>query len=247
MRTEATRWGHLSGGALGGTCATRKLGTCPNHHASESRGAVNRVPLSRASVVSGPVTIVVADGATTAVTTDEQLMSRLAAGPDEAALSELYDRYQAVMYGLAMRITNDSALAQDAVQEAFVGVWRNAARYAQAKASVRTWILSIAHHRAIDIVRRRRATQPLPEIEEINEALTAPDVWPEVARAADAAAVRRALDELPDTQRQAITLAYFSGLTQTEIAARENLPLGTVKSRTRLGLATLRRALEEPT
>jgi RNA polymerase sigma-70 factor (ECF subfamily) len=183
----------------------------------------------------------------TAAVTDVELVGRLAAGPDEAALSELYDRYQAAMYGLAMRITNDSALAQDAVQEAFVGVWRNAGRYAKARASVRTWMLSITHHRAIDIVRRRRPVSALPEVEEAAEALTAPDVWPEVARAADAAAVRAAIATLPDSQRQAIELAYFSGLTQTEIASRENVPLGTVKSRVRLGLGALRRALEEST
>src|SRR5436305_4198134 len=135
--------------------------------------------------------------------TDEELVGRLAAGVDEAALSELYDRYQAAMYGLAMRITNDAALAQDAVQEAFVGVWRNAARYAEGRASVRTWMLSIAHHRAIDMVRRRRPASPLPEIEDGSAALTTPDVWPEVARAADARAVRQAIATLPDPQRQA--------------------------------------------
>jgi RNA polymerase sigma-70 factor (ECF subfamily) len=150
------------------------------------------------------------------------------------------------MYGLAMRITNDAALAQDAVQEAFVGVWRNSARYAEGRASVRTWMLSIAHHRAIDIVRRRRPASPLPEIEDGSAALTVPDVWPEVARASDAAAVRTAMATLPQAQRTAIELAYFSGLTQTEIAAREDVPLGTVKSRVRLALAALRRELEEP-
>jgi RNA polymerase sigma-70 factor (ECF subfamily) len=200
-------------------------------------------------VVSGCVANVVADGAKQVVApTDEELVGRLAAGPDEAALSELYDRYQGVMYGLAMRITNDAGLAQDAVQEAFVGVWRNAARYAEGRASVRTWILSIAHHRAIDMLRRRRATSPLPEVDDaLNESLTAPDVWPEVARAADAAAVRQAMAGLPDAQREAIELAYFGGLTQVEIAEREQVPLGTVKSRVRLGLGALRRALEEPT
>lgn len=196
--------------------------------------------------MSGRVFRVVADGAVTAAATDEELLGRLATGVDDAALSELYDRYQAQMYGLAMRITNDTALAQDAVQEAFVGIWRNASRYAAGRASVRTWMLSITHHRAIDIVRRRRATSPLPEIEDATEALTAPDVWPEVARASDAAAVRDALGGLPGGQRQAIELAYFGGLTQTEIAARESVPLGTVKSRVRLGLASLRKALEEP-
>ncbi|HEY5519195.1 MAG TPA: sigma factor-like helix-turn-helix DNA-binding protein [Candidatus Limnocylindrales bacterium] len=83
-------------------------------------------------------------------------------------------------------------------------------------------------------------------MDEVHEALTAPDVWPEVARAADAAAVRNAVAALPDAQREAIELAYFGGLTQTEIAARVQIPLGTVKSRVRLGLAALRRALEEP-
>ncbi|HEY5519196.1 MAG TPA: sigma-70 family RNA polymerase sigma factor [Candidatus Limnocylindrales bacterium] len=104
---------------------------------------------------------VVADS-TTAAATDEELLARLAAGLDEAALSQLYDRYQGVMYGLAMRITNDAALAQDAVQEAFTGVWRNATRYEQSRSSARTWLLSITHHRAIDIVRRRRPAAPLP-------------------------------------------------------------------------------------
>jgi RNA polymerase sigma-70 factor (ECF subfamily) len=198
-------------------------------------------------VVSGYATGVVADSAAATAVTDEQLLRRLAVGPDEVALSELYDRYQAAMYGLAMRITNDSALAQDAVQEAFVGVWRNAARYTEGRASVRTWMLSITHHRAIDVVRRRKPVSPLPEIEQVNEALTVPDVWPEVARASDAAAVRAAMADLPDAQRKTIELAYFSGLTQTEIAERESVPLGTVKSRTRLGLVALRRALEEPT
>jgi len=187
-----------------------------------------------------------ADSTTTLAVTDEDLLARLASGTDEAALSQLYDRYQALMYGLAMRITNDAALAQDAVQEAFVGVWRNASRYQRERSSARTWLLSIVHHRAIDAIRRRRPAGPLPEWDEVHEALTAPDVWPEIARAADAAAVRTALDGLPPAQREAIELAYFAGLSQSEIAERGNIPLGTVKSRVRLGLVALRRALEEP-
>ena len=198
--------------------------------------------------MSGFALSVVADSVATAVISDEELVGRLAAGPDEVALSELYDRYQGQMYGLAMRITNDAGLAQDAVQEAFVGVWRNAARYAEGRASVRTWMLSIAHHRAIDMVRRRRPTTTLPEFEDATSepALTSPDVWPEVARAADARAVREAMNTLPEPQREAIEWAYFGGLTQTEIAAKAAVPLGTVKSRVRLGLGALRRALEEP-
>jgi RNA polymerase sigma-70 factor (ECF subfamily) len=188
-----------------------------------------------------------ADGAAVADTSDEALIARLASGVDEEALSQLYDRYQASMYGLALRITRDTAMAQDAVQEAFVGVWRNAARYSVARASARTWILSITHHRAIDLIRRRRATAAIPEDDAPTDAFTAPDVWPEVVRAVDAEAVLSALVTLPDAQRQAIELAYFEGLTQTEIADRTGAPLGTVKSRVRLGLMQLRRELEGST
>ena len=197
--------------------------------------------------VSGQVDRPAADSAPLAERSDETLIEGLAqGGDDQQALSELYDRYQAVMYGLAMRITNDPALAQDAVQEAFVGMWRNASRYTAGRASVRTWILSITHHRAIDLVRRRRPTTTLPETDvgASDASLTAPDVWPEVARAADAAEVRRAVATLPGAQREAIELAYFEGLTQVEIAERNGAPLGTVKSRVRLGLQQMRRELE---
>jgi len=194
--------------------------------------------------VSGPVTADAADGDRATGPSDEQLLERLSAGSDERALSDLYDRYQAQMYGLAMRITRDPALAQDAVQEAFVGVWRNAARYATGRSTVRTWMLSIAHHRAIDIVRRRRPTTTLPEIGTAEPALTAPDVWPEVAQTLDRDTVTSAMATLPDAQREAIQLAYFEGLTQVEIAERTGTPLGTVKSRVRLGLLALRRTLE---
>ena len=190
----------------------------------------------------------VADGRTAAQQSeDEALIERLAAGVDEAALSELYDRYQAVMYGLAVRITNDASLAQDAVQEAMVGIWRNATRYVAGRASVRTWVLSITHHRAIDIVRRRRATTQLPESEIGEPALTAPDVWPEVSRALDRDTVKKAMNRLPEAQREIIAMAYFDGLTQMEIADRTGVPLGTVKSRVRLGLAQMRRTMEGST
>ncbi|MDL2335473.1 MAG: sigma-70 family RNA polymerase sigma factor [Chloroflexota bacterium] len=194
--------------------------------------------------MSGPGNADAADGEHSSGPSDEALLERLAAGADEGALSDLYDRYQAQMYGLAMRITRDPALAQDAVQEAFVGVWRNAARYAVGRSSVRTWMLSIAHHRAIDIVRRRRPADTLPEFETADPALTTPDVWPEVAQILDRAAVTAAMVGLPRAQRDAIQLAYFEGLTQVEIADRTGAPLGTVKSRVRLGLLQMRRALE---
>jgi RNA polymerase sigma-70 factor, ECF subfamily len=194
--------------------------------------------------VSGLATRVAAGDARPEAASDEVLVRRIAMDGDQDALSFLFDRYQGQMYGLAMRITNDTASAQDAVQEAFVGVWRNASRYLDSRASVRTWMLSITHHRSIDIVRRRRSTVPLPETDVVDEALTAPDVWPEVARAADADAVRAAITTLSGEQRQAIELAYFEGLTQVEIASRVGAPLGTIKSRVRLGLMQLRHRLE---
>ena len=174
---------------------------------------------------------------------DEDLLGALARG-DQSGLSLLYDRYQGQMYGLAMRITGEASLAQDVVQEAFLGLWRNASRYVSTKASARTWILSITHHRAIDAVRRRRATVELPEPSATPASMVLPDVWPEVAGRLDRQAVERALATLSDVQREAIALAYFSGLTQQEIAERTETPLGTVKSRVRLGLLALRRALE---
>jgi RNA polymerase sigma-70 factor (ECF subfamily) len=195
--------------------------------------------------VSGHAERTAADGISLAELSDEALIARLAAATDHLALAALYERYQAVMYGLAMRITRDEALAQDAVQEAFVGIWRNAARYAPERASLRTWVLSITHHRAIDILRRRRPTVELPAVEADVEQLSMPDVWPEVSRTLDREQVRAALNELPSAQREAIELAYFGGLTQVEIAQRTATPLGTVKSRVRLGLQQLRVLLED--
>lgn len=176
---------------------------------------------------------------------DEMLIEGVAAGEHEA-LSALYDRYQGLMYGMATKITRDPSLAQDVVQDAFVGIWKNAARYSSERASARTWILSITHHRAVDILRRRRPTSELPEPEgpvAAPDQLVLGDIWPEVAQRLDASTVREALASLPAAQREALELAYFGGLTQQEIAARTDTPLGTVKSRVRLGLLQLRRVL----
>ena len=183
----------------------------------------------------------VADGA------DRAVLVRLADGELDA-LEDLYDRYKTMAYSIAYRITNDAALAEDVVQDAFLGVWRNAARYIEGRGSVKTWLLSIVHHRAIDAVRRRRPTTELPDIElPAPDALTQPDVWSVVSAGLDAELVQRALSALSDVQREAIELAYFGGLTQQEIADRTATPLGTVKSRMRLGLMAMRRTLEAGT
>jgi len=172
------------------------------------------------------------------------VLVRLADGELDA-LEDLYDRYKTMAYSIAYRITNDTTLAEDVVQEAFLGAWRNAARYVEGRGSVKTWLLSIVHHRAIDAIRRRRPTTELPDLElPPPAAFTLPDVWAEVASGLDADTVRDAMGVLSDVQREAIELAYFGGLTQQEIADRTGTPLGTVKSRMRLGLLAMRRALE---
>lgn len=175
---------------------------------------------------------------------EAELMRQVAAG-EIGGLETLYDRYHAIAYALALRITTETGLAEDVVQDSFLGLWRNAGRYAEDKGSVKGWLLAIVRHRAIDSMRRRRngvtigdeTEEPLPA------ALTLPDIWPEVAGRLDAQMIRIALAKLPDAQRDAIELAYFDGLTQREIAIRTGAPLGTVKSRMRLGLVSLRRDL----
>lgn len=175
---------------------------------------------------------------------DRAALLRIADG-ELAALEDLYDRYKTMAYSIAYRITNDATLAEDVVQDAFLGAWRNAARYVEGRGSVKTWLLSIVHHRAIDAIRRRRPTTELPDAEmPTPAALTLPDVWAEVSAGLDATMVRSALDSLSDVQREALELAYFGGLTQGEIAERTGTPLGTVKSRMRLGLLAMRRSLE---
>jgi RNA polymerase sigma-70 factor (ECF subfamily) len=175
--------------------------------------------------------------------TDRGAMERLVNG-DLGALDQLYEQHGAMAYSIAYRITGDRTAAEDVVQEAFLGAWRNAARYVESRGSVRTWLLSIVQHRAIDAVRRRRRTTELPETEAtVPEALRLPDTWVEVRQRLDRAEVVAALGSISDVQREAIQLAYFGGLTQVEIAERTGVPLGTVKGRMRLGLAAMRAAL----
>jgi RNA polymerase sigma-70 factor (ECF subfamily) len=175
--------------------------------------------------------------------TDRETMGRLAGG-DLGALDQLYEQYGAMAYSIAFRITRDQGAAEDVVQEAFLGAWRNAGRYVDGRGTVRTWLLSIVHHRAIDAIRRRRPTTELPESESgLPAPLVMPDTWTEVAQGLDRAAIQAALSRISDVQREAIELAYFNGLTQAEIAERTGVPLGTVKGRLRLGLQGLRAAM----
>ena len=138
------------------------------------------------------------------------------AGGELDALDELYDRYKTMAYSIAYRITNDATLAEDVVQDAFLGAWRNAARYVEGRGSVKTWLLSIVHHRAIDAVRRRRPTTELPESEDAPPPpdCGCPTCGARCPPASMPTTVRGALASLSDVQREAIELAYFGGLTQ---------------------------------
>src|SRR5215207_4697617 len=167
---------------------------------------------------------------------DRAVLVRVADGQLDS-LQDLYDKYRTMAYSIALRITADATLAEDVVQDAFLGVWRNAGRYATGRGSVKTWLLAIVHHRAVDAVRRRRPTTELPEREDVPPpALRLPDVWEDVSASLDRDEIAAAMTTLSPVQREAIELAYWGGLTQQEIAERTGAPLGTVKSRVRLGL-----------
>jgi RNA polymerase sigma factor (sigma-70 family) len=173
---------------------------------------------------------------------DEALLA-LVSRSDDGALAELYDRYGRVAYGLALRILRDPSLAEDAVQEGFLAVWRSAGSFIAERAKPSTWILTLVHRRAVDLVRReeRRRTTALEPVP------------PEAAESTDQQAelrsrrrvVQEALQHLPDEQREAIELAYYGGFTQSEIAQRLDQPLGTIKSRMFTGLRRLRDLLAD--
>ncbi|HEV2712576.1 MAG TPA: sigma-70 family RNA polymerase sigma factor [Gaiellaceae bacterium] len=174
---------------------------------------------------------------------NEQLLEAIGAG-DEAALGALYDRFGRVAYGVAFRILRDQALAEDAVQEAFLAIWRSADAYRRERATPSTWVLTLVHRRAVDLVRRedRRRAEPLDEQPEA----AGGDVPEEAAVRAGRVEVQTALRSLPSDQRQALELAYYGGYTQSELAERLGVPLGTVKSRMFAGLNRLRELVSEP-
>lgn len=163
---------------------------------------------------------------------------------DEGAIAALYDRYGRLAFGLAYRVVGERNAAEDVVQEAFLSIWRRAASFETARGSVRTWVLSIVHHRAIDRLRgtagRTRQDAPLGDFE---RTLAIEDPWQEVALTLQRETLRRAITTLPDAQRQAVEMAYFDGYTQQEIAAKMDVPVGTVKGRLRLAMQRLRSLL----
>lgn len=172
---------------------------------------------------------------------DEVLVERVARSGDERAISELYERYAGLIYGAGVRYLGDRALAEDLVQDVFTAVWRNASDFDPARASFATWVYRITRNRATDLIRRRRARVRTvgsdPPFEPGEE-----DATGELSRSFDLAS---ALSRLSPVHREVLTLAYFHGLSQSEISRRTNTPLGTVKSRTTAALRALRESMRE--
>jgi RNA polymerase sigma-70 factor (ECF subfamily) len=163
-----------------------------------------------------------------------QLLLRLVSG-DHEALGEFYDLYAGLVNGLALRILRDASDAEDVVQEVFVQAWRQASRFDASRGTPEAWLCTMARTRALDKLRRKVSRREDPE-----EVAPAPTATP---KSAEAIAVRMALDELSADQRRALELAYYDGLTQTEIAARLGEALGTVKTRMRTAMIQLREVL----
>jgi RNA polymerase sigma factor (sigma-70 family) len=175
---------------------------------------------------------------------DEAVVA-LVARSDDTALAELYDRFGRVAYGVALRILRDERLAEDAVQEGFLAAWRSADRFMPERGKASTWVLTLVHRRAVDLVRRedrRRAEALTDELEPTSSGSAEDDAWLRFERER----VQAALRQLPDQQREALELAYYGGFSQSELAERLGQPVGTIKSRMFTGLARLRELLAEP-
>jgi RNA polymerase sigma-70 factor (ECF subfamily) len=166
---------------------------------------------------------------------------------DPRGIELLYDRYGGVAFALAYRLLGERGSAEDVVQEAFLNVWRQGATYDTRRGTVRTWLLTIVHHRAIDQMRSVRSKMGADTV--IDDAMPLPakeDTWTEVVQRLEHERVRQAMATLPPEQRQVVDLAYYGGFTHTEIAQRVGIPLGTVKGRMRLALDKLRDLLHVP-
>jgi len=177
-------------------------------------------------------------------TPDSALIAKMIAG-DESALSALYDRYSPLLFGMLMRVLNDRQAAEEVLQDLFLQLWRNAGQFDASRGSLPAWLMVIGRNRAISRLRGRRDREVLEEEEgDFAGTFVSPqNIEDEAARAEMARTVSAALEKLPTEQRQAVELAYFEGMTQTEIAAKTGAPLGTVKTRVRTAMQALRQIL----
>jgi RNA polymerase sigma factor (sigma-70 family) len=180
---------------------------------------------------------------------DAEVMRRIREG-DRSAVDELYERFRRPAFALARRILADDALAEDVLQEVFLSVWRDPAAFDRGRGSVASWLLAVVHHKAVDAVRREESQRRRQVMAEDELALDAPmatrDVEEEAWSRVVADQVRTALGVLSASQREALTLAYYGGYTQREVAALTGTPLGTVKTRMLAGMRRLRQELGGP-
>jgi RNA polymerase sigma-70 factor, ECF subfamily len=181
-----------------------------------------------------------------ASTIDPALLARVVKG-DQQAFSQLYDQSSVLLYSMALRILRDREQAAELLQEVYLEVWRKVARYDVGRGTPIAWLITLTRSRAIDRLRSRAAKHPLSESLDGPSAAQVPDRNPGPFEAQADEELRKlvgeALNSLPEAQQQAIELAYYEGLTHMEIAARLNQPLGTVKTRIKLGMSKLREAL----
>ena len=170
------------------------------------------------------------------VPSDLALVTAIRSG-DQGAMGELYDRYSSIVYSVALRVLQDTAAAEDVLQEIFMQLWRNPGAFDSSRGNMAAWLAVITRHRAIDALRRRRPENDIADVVVSVE----PDLASEAERSRAMDKVRSALDSMPKEQRSALEMAYFEGLTHAEIAQKTGEPLGTIKTRIRTGLISLRK------
>ncbi len=170
---------------------------------------------------------------------DEHLLDRIRAN-DQQAMADIFDRYAGMVYSVALRVLKDQGQAEDVMQEIFFQVWKAPGVFVQGRGSLGAWLAVVARNRAVDVLRRRKPSDPVEDV----VLATATNLASEVERNSMMDKVRSVLNGLPSEQQRSVELAFFEGLTHSEIAARTGDPLGTVKTRIRSALMTLRKAVE---
>jgi RNA polymerase sigma-70 factor, ECF subfamily len=174
-----------------------------------------------------------------AATDDSLLLQRVRQG-DQTAMAEIFDRYGRVVYSVALRVLKDAGHAEDVMQEIFFQIWRNSDSFVQGRGSLGAWLVVVARNRSIDLLRRRKPTDSVEDVALATPCNLASDAEHNMMMEK----VQKVLQDLPAEQQKSMELAFFEGLSHSEIAERTGDPLGTVKTRIRLALATLRKAFQ---
>ena len=169
---------------------------------------------------------------------DTALVNGVLAG-DQNAMAKMFDKYSPVVYSVAIRVLRDSGHAEDVTQEVFLQIWRNPASFVQGRGSLAAWLVVVARNRSIDLLRRRKPSDPVEDVVLVSSV----DVASEAERNIATEKIRNVLKKLPQEQQTSVELAFFEGLSHSEIAQRTGDPLGTVKTRIRSALASIRKAL----